>query len=263
MPAAARSSRLRRLAFDTKAKAHPRPGRLNVLLAALNRALRPLPKTRLASWYRGTILPRLLPMPPSHLSSQRFWNHLDYLDAQALDRLEEDLSRRLVDRYGLNLQTLFFDATNFDTFIDSQTRARLPQRGHAKSKRTDLRVVGLALMVSADFHIPLFWQVYPGNQPDSVTFSKVLPKLARRHRQLLAGVDQHLTLVFDKGNNPQDDLRRLARTPYHIIGSLVPSQHSDLLAIPCSGSAACPHSSAGPGSIGPPKRSLAGPGPLS
>jgi transposase len=203
-----------------------------VLLAALNRAVRPLPKTRLASWYRGTILPRLLPMPPSHLSSQRFWNHLDYLDAQIVDRLEEDLSRRLVDRYGLNLQTLFFDATNFDTFIDSQTRARLPQRGHAKSKRTDLRVVGLALMVSADFHIPLFWQVYPGNQPDSVTFSKVLPKLARRHRQLLAGVDQHLTLVFDKGNNSQDNLRRLARTPYHVIGSLVPSQHPDLLAIP-------------------------------
>jgi transposase len=203
-----------------------------LLLAALNRALHPLPKTRLARWYQGTILPRLLPMPARHLSSQRFWNHLDYLDAQALDRLEEDLSRRLVDRYGLDLKTLFFDATNFDTFIDSQTPARLPQRGHAKSKRTDLRVVGLALMVSADFHIPLFWQVYPGNQPDSVTFGKVLPTLARRHRQLLAGVDQHLTLVFDKGNNSQDNLHRLARTPYHVIGSLVPSQHPELLAIP-------------------------------
>jgi transposase len=203
-----------------------------VLLASLKRALRPLPKTRLASWYRGTILPRLLPMPPSHLSSQRFWNHLDYLDAQALDRLEQDLSRRLVERYGLDLQTLFFDATNFDTFIDSQTPARLPQRGPATSKRTDLRVVGLALMVSADFHIPLFWPVYPGNQPDSVTFGKVLPTLARRHRQLLAGVDQHLTFVFDKGNNSRDNLRRLARTPYHVIGSLVPSQHPELLAIP-------------------------------
>ena len=87
-------------------------------------------------------------------------------------------------------------------------------------------------MVSADFHIPLFWQVYPGNQPDSVTFAKVLPTLARRHRQLLAGTQQHITLVFDKGNNSQDNLQRLARTPYHVIGSLVPSQHADLLAIP-------------------------------
>src|SRR5262249_26016838 len=145
---------------------------------------------------------------------------------------EEDLGPRLVVPYALNLHPLSSDPPNSDPSIAPQPRPRLPQRGHAKSKRTDLRVVGLALMVSADFHIPLFWQVDPGNQPDSVTFSKVLPRLARRHRQLLAGVDQHLTLVFDKGNNSQDNLRRLARTPYHVIGSLVPSQHPDLLAIP-------------------------------
>jgi transposase len=203
-----------------------------LLLAAFNRALRPLPKTRLARWYQSTVLPRLLPMPPGSLTSQRFWDHFTYLDAAALDRIEEALSQRLASQYGLDLQALFFDATNFDTFLDSQTTARLPQRGHAKSKRTDLRLVGLALMVSADFHIPLFWHVYPGNQPDSVTFADVLPTLARRHRQLLAGTQQHITLVFDKGNNSQDNLQRLARTPYHVIGSLVPSQHPDLLVVP-------------------------------
>ena len=57
--------------------------------AALNRALRPLPKTRLAGWYQSTILSRLLPMPHRSLSSQRFWDHLDYLDADALDRIEK------------------------------------------------------------------------------------------------------------------------------------------------------------------------------
>lgn len=203
-----------------------------LLLAALRRALRPLPKTRLAAWYHGTLLPRLLPMPRGSLTSQRFWDHFAYLDATALDRIEQDLSARLVARFGLDLRALFFDATNFDTYIDSQTGARLPQRGHAKSKRTDLRLIGLALMVSADFHIPLFWQVYPGNQADSVTFAQVLPSLARRHRQLLAGTQQHITLVFDKGNNSKRNLQRLARTPYHVIGSLVPSQHADLLAVP-------------------------------
>ena len=205
-----------------------------LLLAALSRALRPCPKTRLAKWYRGTILPRLLPIPARHLSSQRFWDHFDYLDADTLRRIEEALSLRLVQRYHLDLKALFYDATNFDTYIDSRTAARLPQRGHAKSHRADLRVVGLALMVSADFHIPLFWQVHPGNQPDSVTFAKVLPTLARRHRRLLAGMDQHITLVFDKGNNSAANLKALGKTPYHLIGSLVPSQHEDLLAVPLS-----------------------------
>lgn len=203
-----------------------------ILIAAFSRALRPLPKTRIARWYQETILRRLLPINVKALSSQRFWDHMHYLDAKALDAIEQDLSQRLVQDYQLDIRTLFFDATNFDTFIDSANAARLPQRGHAKSKRTDLRIIGLALMVSADFHIPLLWQVYPGNQADSVTFSKLLPRLARRHRQLLPGIDQHITLVFDKGNNSKENIDRLARTPYHIIGSLVPSQHPDLLAIP-------------------------------
>src|SRR5262249_51532414 len=177
-------------------------------------------------------LPRLLPIPAQHLSSQRFWDHFDYLDADTLRRIEEALSLRLTQHYRLDLKALFYDATNFDTYIDSQTAARLPQRGHAKSHRADLRIVGLALMVSADFHIPLFWQVHPGNQPDSVTFAKVLPTLARRHRQLLAGMDQHITLVFDKGNNSAANVKALGQTPYHLIGSLVPRPQGGLPAIP-------------------------------
>ena len=203
-----------------------------LLLAALRRALRPCPKTRLAQWYQTTVLPRLLPIPAKHLSSQRFWDHFDYLDAGILQRIEEALSLRLAQHYRLDLKALFYDATNFDTSMDSQTSARLPQHGRAKSHRADLRIVGLALMVSADVHIPLFWQGHPGNQPDSVTFAKVLPTLARRHRQLLAGLDQHITLVFDKGNNSAANIQALAKTPYHLIGSLVPSQHEDLLAVP-------------------------------
>lgn len=202
-----------------------------LVLAAIHRILQPGPKTRVAAWFKATVLPRLCSIQPEQLTSQRFWDHMNYVDAQALLRIEEDLSRRLVQSYQLDLRTLFFDATNFDTFVDSANPAALPQRGHAKSKRTDLRIVGLALLVSADFNIPLFWHVYPGNQPDSQTFKKVLPTLARRHRQLLPGVNQHITIVFDKGNNSEENIDRLARTPYHVIGSLVPTQHPDLLAI--------------------------------
>src|SRR4051812_19892828 len=70
-----------------------------LLLAALGRALRPCPKTRLAQWYQGTILPRLLPIPAKHLSSQRFWDHFDYLDASTLQRIEEALTLRLAQHY--------------------------------------------------------------------------------------------------------------------------------------------------------------------
>jgi len=41
-----------------------------------------------------------------------------------------------------------------------------------------------------------------------------------------------ITLVFDKGNNSEDNIRALDGSPYHFIGSLVPTQHQDLLSVP-------------------------------
>ena len=46
--------------------------------------------------------------------------------------------------------------TNFATYIDSANdRAPIAQRGKAKQKRNDLRLVGLGLVVSTDGGIPL------------------------------------------------------------------------------------------------------------
>jgi len=202
-----------------------------LLLATLNRALAPTSKCQLAAWYQNTLLARLLPLPPAALRSQRFWDHMHYLDATTLQRIENDLTRRLVEGWKVDLRTLFYDTTNFDTFLASDNPARLAKRGHAKSKRTDLRLVGLALLVSSDFHIPLFSQIYEGNQNDSVTFSRVLDDLVARY-QIFQEKCQSITLVFDKGNNSAENIQELDDSPYHFIGSLVPTQHSDLLKIP-------------------------------
>jgi transposase len=202
-----------------------------MLLATLNRVIDPKSKAGLAEWYRGTILPRLLPLPPEALCSQRFWDHMKYLDEPALAAIEIDLTRRLIEDFKVDVRALFYDTTNFDTFLCSASPSELARRGHAKSKRTDLRVVGLALMVSWDFHIPLFSRVYEGNQPDSVTFSKVLDDRVARY-QMFKERCRRVTLVFDKGNNSEENMEALDGSPYHVIGSLVPSQHQDLLDIP-------------------------------
>lgn len=209
-----------------------------MLLAALNRLTAPTSKAGLARWYQQTVLPRWLPVPRPQLRSQRFWDHMGLLDEPAIRRIEAALAARLVQEFGIDLGCLCFDCTNFDTFLDSRTLSALAQRGHAKSKRDDLRVVGLALLVSTDFHIPLFSQVYPGNQADAVTFGSVTEALVARYR-LLAQHLAHVTLVFDKGNNSADNLAALEGSPYHVVGSLVPSQHPALLAVPLQRFAPC------------------------
>src|SRR5205814_8251999 len=41
-----------------------------------------------------------------------------------------------------------------------------------------------------------------------------------------------ITLVYNKENKSADNFEKLHRSPYHFIGSLVPTQHQDLLNIP-------------------------------
>lgn len=203
-----------------------------LLLAALNRCVAPSSKSQLWHWYEKTVLKRLLPLSESQLTSQRFWDNMDLVTEEQLQAIENDLTSRAVSIFGIQLQHLLFDTTNFFTFVDSfNHRSTLPQRGHSKEGRDNLRILGLALLVAADGHIPLFHRIYPGNQHDSVTFGNVVDELSRRCKQLAHNATD-ITLIFDKGNNSKDNLDSVANGSYHFVGSLVPTHYQELLAIP-------------------------------
>ena len=170
-------------------------------------------------------------LPASQLSSQRFWEHLQRVPADAIPAIERDVVARMTRVFGVDLSRVLFDATNFFTYIDSfNQHSSLAQRGHSKEGRQSLRIVGVALLVSADARLPLLHRTYAGNRPDAPTFHSLAEDLAQRCRELTAGA-QHVTLVFDKGNNSQENLELVERAPFHFIGSLVPTQHPDLLAV--------------------------------
>jgi transposase len=151
-----------------------------MLLAALNRCVAASSKASLYEWYRTTVLRRLLPTSMRSLSSRRFWDHMSSMTADQIQAIEQRLARQVIERYHIDLKMLIFDATNFDTFIDSRTVSELARRGHAKSKRKDLRIRGLALLVSTDSHIPLLSYAYPGNQNDAAMFSDLAETLIDR-----------------------------------------------------------------------------------
>jgi transposase len=204
-----------------------------MLLAAINRCVAATSKASLYDWYRKTALHRLMPASKRLLSSQRFWDHMGYLDEDRIAAIEEELATRIVRKFGVSVRTLLFDATNFDTFIDTQTLCELAQRGHAKSKRADLRLIGLALLVSTDFNVPLFSHVYPGNENDAKMFASVTESLAARYRQM-ADECEEITLVFDGGNTSEKNIADIDETEYHFITSLTTTHHEDLLKIPLS-----------------------------
>lgn len=202
-----------------------------ILLAALNRCVAASSKASLYKWYCKTVLHRLLPTSKRSLASQRFWDHMEYLDQEKIAKIEEQFTRRLIMHFKVDLRTLLLDATNFDTFINTQTFSELAKRGHAKSKRKDLRILGVALLVSADFHIPLLSHAYPGNYNDPTMFGNITESLVARYR-LFSEACEDITLVFDGGNTSSDNMDEVEASDYHFITSLTLTHHKDLLDIP-------------------------------
>src|ERR1035437_9650949 len=213
-------------------------------LATMNRVVAPCSKLGFEQWWATTAGPRFPQVPVAATDHRRFWDAMDNLDTAKLAAAEAKIATTMVSQFGLDLSGLALDMTNFATFIDSANdRAPIAKRGHAKQKRNDLRLVGLALVVPRDGAIPVPSHAYPGNRPDVTQFGAVLDELTSRYAALFdthgaAGPQDKdkapsgPTVVFDAGQNSAANFAHLTGAGLHYVGSLPPSSFPDLLAVP-------------------------------
>ena len=153
-----------------------------ILLAALNRAIEPTSKLAIGDWYEKTILRRLWGWNKGAFNSQRFWDHMDRISEENIEQIQRELVLQVEKEFGIDTRILLYDTTNFFTFLaTSNSRCKLAQRGYSKQKRYDLRILGLALLVTRDFQIPLFHHLYPGNIPDVSLFPALGRKLVEQY----------------------------------------------------------------------------------
>ncbi len=207
-----------------------------IALAVANRLVDPCSKLAFAKWWATTAGDRWVRLPAAAFDHRRFWDAMDAISANQLIEIERRIVSRMVEVFDVDLSGLVLDMTNFATYIDSgNDRAPIAQRGHAKQKRTDLRLVGLGLVVSTDGGIPLVSHTYSGNRPDVTQFPEMVNELVTRFGAIAnsagAGAGE-LTLVYDAGQNSQDNQELIEGSPLHFVGSLPPSDHPDLLAVP-------------------------------
>jgi len=201
-------------------------------LATLNRVVAPRSKLAFAAWWHTTAGDRLVKLPAGALDHRRFWDAMDQVSVADLRAIERVVAARMVEVFELDLAGLVLDMTNFATFIDSaNTRNQLAQRGHAKQKRFDLRLVGVGLVVTSDGGVPILHHAYQGNRPDVTQISAVIDELVARFGALARATDA-LTVVYDAGCDSTDGQADVQASPLHFVGSLRPSDHPDLLAIP-------------------------------
>jgi len=204
------------------AKGGPSVGELAVAVA-IQRACAPGPKRDLGEFLDASV-PRLSCLPGAAFSGQAFHRVAQQVTEHDLEQAQVAISKAAVARFDLSTDVLAFDTTNFDTHIATLTPGELARRGHAKSKRSDLRVVGLGLLVSETGHVPLLYRSYPGNGSDQGVLTACLNGLRELH-EALAEAEARVrpaqrTLVRDGGFwSPQLELE-LDRAGYYSLISL-------------------------------------------
>ena len=207
-------------------------------LAALNRVVAPCSKLGFAGWWAKTAAPRFAKIPPAVLDHRRFWDAMHAVTVEDLAEISRRIALAIVASFRLDCSSVALDMTNFATFIDTGNgRAPIAQRGKAKQKRSDLRLVGLGLVVTRDGGIPLTWHAYPGNRPDVTQFPAMIKALRGQYEAITAACGQQpadMTVVFDAGQNSEDNFAFLAGTGLHYIGSVPASDCPDLTALPAS-----------------------------
>lgn len=199
------------------------------LLAAINRLCLPTSKKGFYDWAKNSSLEYLMKTNLSKVDSQHFWDLMDALPTKNIELVEQELLQKVFEHYQPNKRSLFFDTTNFFTYIHTTNdRCKIAQRGKNKQKRGDLRQIGLALVVTAQDMIPLFHLTYEGNCNDSKIFKAIVEKLKERMEFLKLDIGSH-TVVFDRGNNSKENLRLLTASGINYVGALTPYQHKGLV----------------------------------
>ena len=204
-------------------------------LAALNRLVDPCSRRSLSEWWTATAADRFTGIHPGVLDHRRFWDATRGITTAHLAEIERRVVAAMINTFGLDISAVALDMTNFATYIDSgNDKASLAQRGKAKQKRADLRLVGLGLVITRDGGIPLLSHTYPGNKPDVTQFPLMLTELCNRYTAYTttAAIPGQVTVVFDAGQNSTANFTDLRATGIGYVTSLPPSDHTDLLALP-------------------------------
>jgi hypothetical protein len=201
-----------------------------IFYAAMNRAIAPTSKRKLAAWYEQTDIQRVRPVRLSSLSSQNFWNHWDRVSTADLEKIKNRFFKKVLtltnpgDNEELLLEaSLLFPTANGGRPAGEGLRAVKPAK----------RGVKLALLTNQR-GIPVYYQTYEDDEPVTRYFDRILTTLLGKAASLGVAA-QGLTVLLALGL-AQTPLRdKIAGHPsFHYLAALPPETTPELLKVPLS-----------------------------
>ncbi|MHA1396096.1 MAG: IS1634 family transposase, partial [Promethearchaeota archaeon] len=206
-----------------------------IVIIAINRCVSPCSKSKLAKWFERDWISPQFNIDPKVLNAQTYWNHFQYLSEESLRKIEFEINKVVINKYNLDLDldldSLFYDPTNFFTFSKGNDKDGLLQFGHSKENMNGNRLVSYSLLCLRESGVPLMYHTYPGNVQDAKEFKEILKMIFDRLKKL-DRTPYSVTLVFDKGNHSPEVFKTIDEAGFGFIVSARNSTQKDLLHIP-------------------------------
>jgi transposase len=205
-----------------------------IFYAAMNRAIAPTSKRKLAAWYEQTDIQRIRPVRLISLSSQNFWNHWDRIRTPELEKIKGRFFKKVIsltppeDNAHLLMEaSLLFPAASQNT---SSTRSAA---SYIRFNKIPRRLVKVALLTNRQ-GIPLYYQAYEDDEPVTKYFDQMVDNLLGKVSSL-GGSYKDLTILIGTGINSLPLREKIAGKPaVHFIAAMPPETNPELLATPLS-----------------------------
>ncbi len=177
-----------------------------LLLDIIGKSGGALSENSIRPWFDTSAL-ALLWKFPHKLTCQNFLNHMGYLDQNVIKNIENDICKTLFEK-GITPSILYLDESNWFTYSNNYDKeSQLLKKGHNKKHRNDKNQINIALAADQE-NIPFMHETYPGNIHDSIEFPTLIDSIVNRLTDLKINTED-ITLVFDKGNNSENNINKL------------------------------------------------------
>ncbi|MBA2760715.1 MAG: IS1634 family transposase [Segetibacter sp.] len=177
----------------------------------ISRAIYPASELRTSQWIKeNSAVCELTAYPIEKITKDKLYDTSKRL-YKVKDDLEKHLSKRTNELFDLTDKIILYDLTN--TYFEGSMRSsKIARFGRSKEKRSDARLVVLAVVVNTEGFLK-YSQIFEGNIADSKTLAQIIAELSAR----TSSTERRPVVVLDAGIATEDNLKLLKKNKFEYM----------------------------------------------
>jgi hypothetical protein len=180
------------------------------LTQIISRAVYPFSENKTSRWIKeNSAICEITGYPIEKITKDKLYKSALNL-YKVKDHLEKHLSKKTNELFDLQDKIYLYDLTN--TYFEGQKRkSNLAKFGRSKEKRSDCKLVVLAMVVNVEGFIK-YSNIFEGNMSDSQSLPKIIDNL-----RLQTSTEKRAIIVLDAGISTDENLKTIKAKGYDYV----------------------------------------------